>query len=193
MTTFLKDSDFPDQAVCSMCGKFRYIMPVEVYQNAGRKLRLEYLCYEVIDTNTGNPAQKLDNCCYYKYNQHLRFQLVVSDWYQQTYDAILSIFISSPLLRLLQQAAPSIPPQHHQHLKGGGGAITFETAVHVSYAIDPVVRSYLDAVDRKKVPDVLNIEANPRIWSIRYRLTNLEPLVTKVSDEPLIFRWSRNK
>ena len=49
----------------------------------------------------------------------------------------------------------------------------------------------MSSVDRQKVLDVLNIEKNPRLWPIRYRLTYEELRVVKVHDEPLTFKWRK--
>ena len=39
------------------------------------------------------------------------------------------------------------------------------------------------------MPDVLDINRNPRLWPIRYRLL-CDLLVIKTKNDPLTFRWS---
>ena len=45
--------------------------------------------------------------------------------------------------------------------------MTFESAVKIAYKISPIVRKYLNAVDKTKVPDS-NVKSinNPRLWSM---------------------------
>ena len=180
---------------CSMCGKIRpFLEETEIYYQNGDKMRLENLCFDVFNIDN-NPSHHNDNCCNHKYFNDLGFTLMVSDWFLKAYNVILSILISSPLLPLQQQSSSSLSSSANNttatisKLKGES-SITFDTAVHVAYTLSLTVRQYLNSVDKKKVPDVLDIKRNPRLWPIRYRLLS-DPLLIKVQDEPLTFRWSR--
>jgi hypothetical protein len=185
----------PQKVRCTMCGRIRTAEKAEIYYNSGNtlKMRLAYLCNEVINT-IHNPAHNLQDCCYYRYYKDLGYTLTVADWAKISYDTILSIFISSPLIHpSSDSSSSSIDTTNTATSKlKGGGSITFETAVHVAYTISDIVRQYLTTVDKEIVPDVLNVNLNPRLHPIRYRLLYKEPLVTKVCDEPLTFRWNCN-
>ena len=59
----------------------------------------------------------------------------------------------------------------------------------MAYNLDQVTRRYLNAVDRDKVSDVLDVERNPRIFPLRWQLCQ-DSRVIKIQDEPLTFRWN---
>ena len=60
--------------------------------------------------------------------------------------------------------------------------IPVNQAVKIAYMRSASVRKYLADVDSRKVRHILDINSNPRLHPIVYRLTYEEPLVVKVSD-----------
>jgi hypothetical protein len=67
-----------------------------------------------------------------------------------------------------------------------------ESAVEIAYKLSPVVRQYLNAVDKSKVPlsDITSIR-NPRLHPIVWQFIHVEPLIELVSNNPLTFRWKK--
>jgi hypothetical protein len=125
--------------------------------------------------------------------------LIVSDWQEQAYNAVLAVYISCPILFL------SLPygsnnsnitlarriEQEREEDKEGTADLRFDAAIRIAYNLpNQIVRRYLDSVDRERVPAILDVEKNPRVWSIRYRMMYEEMRVVKTCDEPLTFKWS---
>jgi hypothetical protein len=67
-----------------------------------------------------------------------------------------------------------------------------ESAVEIAYKLSPVVRQYLNAIDKTKVPLGVTSISNPRLHSIIWTMLYNEPLLEVVDKENLIFRWNRN-
>jgi hypothetical protein len=189
------DATLADRAArtgqCSLCGKQdRFIRQVDIYYQAGNNLRIENFCIDTPPYNytTNNSQDHNDNCCYHKYFHELGFTLSIAGYEEKAYHFIRGIFISSPIIpTITTKNNKTTVDTRRNRLKGG--SISFEAAVHVAYSISSIVRQYLNAVDHKKVPDVLDIERNPRLFAIRYRLL-CDPLIIKTRDSPLSFRWS---
>jgi hypothetical protein len=184
---------------CSLCGREdRLVEEVEVYYRKGEKMRLANLCYDEIQPQQKRtffitPVDKFDDddCyCRYKYFRDLGFTLIVAGWFQETYDVIRSVYISSPLLfpKASSTSSAAVITTTTSKLRGGI-AIPFDTAVHTAYMISHIARQYISAVDKDKVPDIMDVVMNPRLWSIRYKLA-CDPIIEQVSAKPLIFRWN---
>jgi len=78
-----------------------------------------------------------------------------------------------------------------------GGGMPVEDAVRVAYRISPIVRNYLNAVEKHKSKNPLLKEGditslkNPRLHSIVWNMLYNEPLLETVDKENLVFRWNK--
>ena len=174
-----------EKKLCDFCLKKKYfVRDVEAFYNAGRSRRIINLCFDIVLYNETSTVETGDNC-YNKYYNELGFnKFIVVDWYQQTYNNILNVFKNN-----------SSSPTKAKDLR-------FDTALRMAYDDNndnndqdqkekEITRHYLNAIDRHKVPNVLDVERNPRIFPLRWQLCQ-DSRVTKVQDEPLTFRWSRS-
>jgi hypothetical protein len=179
----------------------RFVQAEEpIYHTAGKSKKLVNLCLPPLIQNTSDVASFAavdDSCCYFKYYQDLGLGLIVSDWQEQAYNTVLAIYISCPRLFLPLSGdsnnsnitlARRMEQEREEDKEGIG--LRFDFAIRIAYKQSPIVRQYLEAVDRQKVPDVLDTEVNPRVWPIRYHMSYEEMRVVKVCDEPLTFKWN---
>jgi hypothetical protein len=68
--------------------------------------------------------------------------------------------------------------------------MALEDTVKIAYRISPIVRKYLDAFDKSKLPNRDPISLyNARLHSIVWRMLYNEPLLLTVDKDRLIFRW----
>ena len=68
--------------------------------------------------------------------------------------------------------------------------MALEDAVKIAYRISPIVRKYLDAFDKSKLPnrDPTSLY-NARLHNIVWKMLYNEPLLLTVDKDRLIFRW----
>ena len=97
---------------CSLCGRERYVEMVEIFYNAGKCKKMIYLCHKSLNNTFNNnvsssPLLHLNGSCYFFYFRDLGYKLTVATWYQEAYETIRSIIISSPLLRYRPQSSSS--------------------------------------------------------------------------------------
>src|SRR5215212_2417876 len=94
---FLDSDSIPEKARCFMCGQVKFVREAEIYYQGGCKLKLAYLCYNITNSSDVYTSSIIDSSCFHQYYDNLGYKLMVSDWYEDAYNTILSIFISSPL------------------------------------------------------------------------------------------------
>jgi hypothetical protein len=75
---------------------------------------------------------------------------------------------------------------------GNGGDMKFESAVEIAYKLSPVVRQYLNAIDRTKVPLGVKSIYNPRLWPIIWTMLYQDKLLEVIDKQQLIFKWNDN-
>jgi hypothetical protein len=201
MTNILENS------ICSHCMRIkRFVQAKEpIYHAAGKSKKLVNLCLPPLIQNTTDAASFAavdDSCCYFKYYQDLGLGLIVSDWQEQAYNAVLAVYISCPLLFLSLPGGSNNTTtiarrieRERERTQGEdkeGIGLRFDVAIRIAYNLpnNQILRQYLGAVNREKVPDPLDAEKNPRIWPIRYRMSYEEMRLVKTCDEPLTFRWN---
>jgi hypothetical protein len=181
----------------------RFVQAEEpIYHAAGKSRKLVNLCLPSPsppqNTTDAVASSNDESCCYYRYYNDLGYNntLIVAGWMEETYNNILNVYISCPLLFLslpggsnnTTTIARRIEQEREEDKEGIG--LRFDAAIRIAYKQNPIVRQYLEAVDRQKAPDVLDPEVNPRIWPIRYRMSYEEMRVVKVCDKPLTFKWN---
>jgi hypothetical protein len=195
-----------ENAICSHCMRIKRFVQAEepIYHAAGKSKKLVNLCLPSLIQNTTDAASFAavdDSGCYIKYYQNLGLGLIVSDWQEQAYNTVLAIYISCPLFFLSlpggSNNTTTIARRIEQEGEGEGEGedkegigLRFDVAIRIAYHRNSIVRNYVEAVDRQKVLGVLDVEVNPRVWPIRYRMSYEEKRIVKTCDEPLTFRWS---
>jgi hypothetical protein len=207
-----------ENAICSHCMQIKRFVQAEepIYHAAGKSRKLVNLCLpspSPPQNTTDAVASSIDeSCCYYRYYNDLGYNntLIVAGWMEETYNNILNVYISCPLLYLTLGSSSNgngdttlarrttttttttttLERQGEEEEGEKKPGLALSEAVKIAYLRNPIVRKYLEAVDYQKVPHILDINSNPRLFPIRYRLTYEEPLLVKVCDEPLMFRWS---
>jgi hypothetical protein len=174
--------------ICHNCGNVcPEVIEVERYYQQGRKKRINYLCYNV-NTNHNN------NDCYSFYLKNLGLKLTVSEWREDTYQAIKSIIMSCSL------------DNHYNNHNNNDDDDTmttivpdttpFEHVLRTAYDINPTVRSYLHSVDGlpdSKIVSMNNPRVDDIIWQLIHNDNDVVCLTPDKDDAPLTFTWNRIK
>jgi len=181
-------------STCNMCGKRvprSALQEVEVYYRQGQKMLIANLCDEIQEQKraffTITPVDKFDNC-YYKYFQDTGFTLIVAGWATETYEVLKSVYISSLIPGSLEKDNNVNLTALTKYIRGGQ-ALPFTTAIKIAYTISDVVKQYITAIDRTKVPDVFDLATNKRLWPLRYKLS-IDPMIEELQTYPPVFRWN---
>ena len=181
-TTFYNPLDhilptYKEYHKCTFCQEIKPLLVEQtIYYNQGRNKRIAYLCCTDLLRKNREP-------CYDAYLTDLGFanHIIIADsydskeggqgggWLSQTYRIIRSFFISCPCpyySPILWDKGSNNNNSNDKRKKmisaGGVGNMAFEDAVKLAYRISPIVRNYLNAIDKKKVPDPTDIK-NPRL------------------------------
>jgi hypothetical protein len=156
-------------------------------------MKIAYLCYNIKGNNY--TEDNIDNSCYFNYYKDLGLGLTVAGWEDKAYDAVLSVYISTPLWVRKLSSPYSFPTNDNTvPLRKPLDGLSFADAVRIADKHNPVVRQYFRSVLNEKLKNdedfLLSPELNPRLWPIRFRMTHLESRVVKTCDEPPTFKWS---
>ena len=120
----------------------------------------------ITNTNTGS-----------RYKRHGRKRQENSKRKKKNRRRILSI---DNIRRFLKAITPLPQPSTKEEQEQDDATTTttvsdlrFHTAIRMAYNLDQVTRRYLNSVDRDKVPDVLDLECNPRIFPLRWQYARI--------------------
>jgi len=164
-----------ENSVCSFCGRRqKLLIEEEIYYNAGRNKGFVFLCtehsyrdHENNSTTVALAAAKPSRC-HLDFINNSGLALTVADYADITYNTILSIFISCPLLFLsngkdittVKQIVEETGEEGEGEeglraevdVEGKGKGIKFKTAVKVAYNINPVLLAVLLSQHAANIP-----------------------------------------